>query len=66
MPTVLILANETIAGKALLDRIRERSDEGARFFVVVPKVRLKPPSEPKNDDIANLRSSRFFDVRSSP
>jgi len=39
VPTVLILANETIAGKALLDRIRERSDEGARFFVVVPKVR---------------------------
>ncbi len=39
MPTVLILANETIAGKALLDRIRTRSDEGARFFVVVPRVR---------------------------
>ena len=39
MPTVLILANETIAGKALLDRIRERSKEGARFFVVVPRVR---------------------------
>ena len=39
MPTVLILPNETIAGKALLDRIQERSEEGARFFVVVPKVR---------------------------
>ncbi len=39
MPTVLILANETIAGKALLDRIRSRSEEGARFFVVVPRVR---------------------------
>ena len=39
MPTVLILANETIAGKALLDRIRERSEEGARFFVVVPQTR---------------------------
>ena len=39
MPTVLILANETIAGKALLDRIRERSEEGARFFVVVPQSR---------------------------
>jgi hypothetical protein len=37
VPTVLILANETIAGKALLDRIRERSEEGARFFVVVPQ-----------------------------
>jgi hypothetical protein len=39
VPTVLILANETIAGKALLDRIRERSEEGARFFVVVPQTR---------------------------
>ena len=39
MPTVLILANETIAGRALLDRIRERSEEGARFFVVVPQTR---------------------------
>ena len=37
MPTVLILANETIAGKALLDRIRERGEAGARFFVVVPQ-----------------------------
>jgi hypothetical protein len=39
VPTVLILANETIAGKALLDRIRERSGEGARFFVVVPQTK---------------------------
>ena len=39
MPTVLILANETIAGKALLDRIRERAEQGARFFVVVPQTR---------------------------
>ncbi|HWK27689.1 MAG TPA: hypothetical protein VNS09_14070 [Solirubrobacter sp.] len=39
MPTVLILANETIAGRALLDRIRDRSAEGARFFVVVPQAR---------------------------
>ena len=39
MPTVLILANETIAGATLLDRIKERSEEGARFFVVVPQTR---------------------------
>jgi hypothetical protein len=39
VPTVLILANETIAGGALLDRIRERADEGSRFFVVVPQTR---------------------------
>jgi hypothetical protein len=39
VPTVLILANETIAGATLLDRIKERSEEGARFFVVVPQTR---------------------------
>jgi hypothetical protein len=39
MPTVLILANETIAGKALLDRIRERADQDSKFFVVVPQTR---------------------------
>src|SRR5918997_1035712 len=39
MPTVLILANETIAGRALLDRIREKADEGAKFFVVVPQTK---------------------------
>jgi hypothetical protein len=39
VPTVLILANETIAGRALLDRIRELCDEGARFFVTVPQTR---------------------------
>jgi hypothetical protein len=39
VPTVLILANETIAGRALLERIQARSAEGARFFVVVPQTR---------------------------
>lgn len=39
MPTVLILANETIAGGPLLERIKERAQEGTRFFVVVPQTR---------------------------
>ena len=39
MPTVLILANETIAGAPLLDRIKERAQSGTRFFVVVPRTR---------------------------
>ena len=37
MPTVLILANETIAGKALLDRIREKADEVVRRVVEYQK-----------------------------
>ena len=37
---VLVLANETIGGKALLDRIRALAGEGdARFHVVVPQAR---------------------------
>ena len=39
MPTVLILANETIAGGPLLERIKQRAEQGARFFVVVPQTR---------------------------
>ncbi len=41
MPSVLVLANETIGGEKLLDAIRERSARGddARFHVVVPQTR---------------------------
>src|SRR5215210_90628 len=40
MADVLVLANETIGGKKLLDAIRERHAEGdARFFVVVPQTK---------------------------
>ena len=39
MPTILVLANETIAGGPLLERIRARASEHARFFVVVPQTR---------------------------
>src|SRR6266511_2155447 len=42
MANVLVLANETIGGKALLDAIRERSRQGAaKFFIVVPRTRPK-------------------------
>jgi hypothetical protein len=38
---VLVLANETIGGKSLLDRVRERAGEGGNvhFHVVVPQTR---------------------------
>jgi len=38
---ILVLANETIAGGPLLNRIRERGAEGANFYVVVPQARPK-------------------------
>ena len=38
MANVLVLANQTIGGQALLDAVRERHAAGdARFFLVVPK-----------------------------
>ena len=40
MAEILVLANETIGGAALLDAIRARHAQGdARFFVVVPQTR---------------------------
>ena len=40
MAEILVLANETIGGAALLDAVRARHAEGdARFFVVVPQTR---------------------------
>src|ERR687893_2804193 len=42
MPSILILANETIGAKALLDAVlrrRDESDGDVRFHVVVPKTR---------------------------
>src|SRR5215213_10794019 len=40
MANILVLANETIGGKALLDAIRERHAQGdVRFHVVVPLTR---------------------------
>lgn len=42
MANILVLANETIGGRALLDRIIERNEEGdAKFFIVVPKTKPK-------------------------
>jgi hypothetical protein len=40
MTEVLVLANETIGGKALLDTVRRRAEAGdVRFYVVVPLTR---------------------------
>src|SRR3954463_4173358 len=42
MANVLVLANETIGGKALLDGILARHEQGdAKFFIVVPRSRPK-------------------------
>jgi len=41
MSTILVLANETIGGKKLLDAVLARRDEDVRFHVVVPQTRPK-------------------------
>ncbi len=40
MPKILVLASETIGGKALLDAVRSKAEAGdAEFYVVVPQTR---------------------------
>ncbi len=42
MPNILVLANETIGGRRLLDRIVERGQQDdVKFFIVVPRTRPK-------------------------
>jgi hypothetical protein len=36
---ILVLANETIGGRGLIEKIQERSGSGIEFFVVVPRAR---------------------------
>jgi hypothetical protein len=37
--TILVIANETLGGRELLDAVRERSDEDTRFVLCVPQNR---------------------------
>jgi hypothetical protein len=39
--TVLVVANETIGGRSLLDAVRERAGEDVRFVLCVPQTRPK-------------------------
>ena len=53
MANVLVLANQTIGGQALLDAVRDRAAEGdARFFVVVPR------NKPDHGQVIELESVR--------
>jgi hypothetical protein len=42
---VLVVANETVVGKALIDRIRERADRGPSSFLII-----SPQSDPEQSD----------------
>jgi hypothetical protein len=59
MANVLVLANETIGGEKLLDRIRERHAQGdARFFVVVPQTKPKYGNVIYNDAVRSSAQVR--------
>jgi hypothetical protein len=57
---VLVLANETIGGKALLDAVRERAagDDDVRFFVVVPQQRPRHGNIIYDDIVRDLAQIR--------
>ncbi|HEX3317097.1 MAG TPA: hypothetical protein VHR88_03700 [Solirubrobacteraceae bacterium] len=50
MAKVLVVANETLGGKALIDAVLPRAEKGDRFVVVVPATR------PRHGDIIYLES----------
>ena len=59
MAEILVLANETIGGKNLLDAIRERSAEGdANFHVVVPLTRPRHGNVIYDDAVRNSAQVR--------
>ena len=47
MPNVLVLANETIGGKNLLDAIRARHGRGARAALATKKAKGLPIGNPE-------------------
>ena len=59
MANILVLANETIGGEKLLERIIERHQQGdARFFIVVPRTRPKYGNVIYNDAVRSSAQVR--------
>ena len=52
MSKVLVVANETLGGKALMDEVLPRAEKGDQFVVVVPATK------PRHGDIIYLESVR--------
>jgi hypothetical protein len=61
MAEILVLANETIGGKKLLDAVRERAAEGdARFHVVVPLTRPRHGNVIYDDAVRDSAQVRVY------
>ena len=59
MANILVLANETIGGERLLNRIIERHKQGdAKFFIVVPQTRPKYGNVIYNDAVRSSAQVR--------
>ena len=63
--TILVIANETLGGKELLDTVRERADEDTRFILCVPQNKPRAGLVVYNDavfDAAQVRLDLALDV----
>ncbi len=60
MPTVLVLANETLASRSLLNAVKERADRGdePRFVLVAPQARPKSGLVSYDDVLRDAAQSR--------
>ena len=63
--TILVVANETLGGKELLDVVRERADEDTRFILCVPQNKTRAGLVVYNDavfDAAQVRLDLALEV----
>jgi hypothetical protein len=56
--TILVVANETLGGRPLLDAVRERGDEDTRFILCVPQSRPKSGLVVYNESVFEAAQAR--------
>jgi hypothetical protein len=56
--TILVVANETLGGRPLLDAVRERAGEDTRFILCVPLTRPKSGLVVYNDSVFEAAQAR--------
>ena len=56
--TILVVANETLGGRSLLDAVKERANEDTRFILCVPQSRPKSGLVVYNDSVFEAAQAR--------
>jgi hypothetical protein len=56
--TILVVANETLGGRPLLDAVRERADDNTRFILCVPQSRPRSGLVVYNDAVFDAAQAR--------